>query len=146
MAECVCGARVADHLRTCPQCGRELNPEGADQTIQDQKRSTTVIAELRQQARDLTERTELAERRRTLAEDNAAHLRESLAELAEAMELLTLEQRQLRERLHDVEERSRIFRVRFEALGVSTYRPFSASQAPMFGPAIHSDGGSEQAG
>lgn len=132
MRDCGCGTSVAEDRRTCPGCGREINPAGTDPTIQDTRRSTTIIAGLRSEMQELSTRATEAEERRKLAETGALALKESLAGLSTEHSELINEMRELNERLRTLEERAKLLRAQFDALGISTFRPWDASQAPLF--------------
>ncbi|CAN5737169.1 hypothetical protein BH23CHL5_BH23CHL5_19120 [soil metagenome] len=98
----------------------------------DQQRSTTTIANLRSEAIELRERTQKAERERDEATSESALLRAKLAQIAAAHADLLQETRALHDLLRALDERSHLLRARLDALGISTYRPFEASQASLF--------------
>jgi hypothetical protein len=142
MTICGCDAHVPDDLRTCPRCGRELNPNGKDPMVQREQRPGAALASLRLEKIALQKSVEAYEKAAKRAADRDAQFQQSLEDLGAELELLMLEQRQMREGFGDLTERTRLLQARFEALGISTHRPFSASQATMFGPGEeHGDSG-----
>ena len=132
MLECHCGEFVSADRRTCPN-GHIVNPDGKDPPTQKEQRPGAALASLRAENLALQKSVEAYEKAAKRAADRDAQLQQSLEDLGAELELLMLEQRQMREGFGGLAERTRLLQARFEALGISTHRPFSASQATMFG-------------
>ncbi len=132
MSVCSCDTVVADSARTCPRCGKVVNPGGRDPGVLDHQRSAATIANLRSEAIELRERTQNAEHERDAAASESERLRVELAQIAAEHADLLQETRALHDLLRTLDERSHLLRARLDALGVSTYRPFEASQASLF--------------
>jgi hypothetical protein len=132
MMECSCGTTVPETRRTCPSCDRVIHPDALDPAVQDPTRSTTTIAHLRGENAALTVAAATAESQRLAAEAEAERLTDALRDVTREHELVVNEIRELKARLLEAEERSRILRVRLDSLGLSAYRPFEASQGRLF--------------
>jgi hypothetical protein len=109
-----------------------VNPGSRDPGIQNQERSVLTIARLRDENAQLRKDVEDATMARDAAMEETDALRTSLEQLAREHREVFDDVQTLRAMLQDVDKRARHLRVHFESLGVSFYRPFDASQAPLF--------------
>jgi hypothetical protein len=113
-----------------------LNLDGKDPTVQKEERPGAALARLRLENIELQKSVEAHEQAAKRSGDQIASLQQSLDDLGAELELLMLEQQQMRAGFQALVERTRLLQARFDALGASTYRPFSASQATLFGPGV----------
>ena len=132
MTECHCGTQVPDNRRTCPNCGIEVNPDAVDPGIQDQRRQTTIIAELRGENRELEQKLANEAERHQEAEATVVTLRQELTTLAGELRNVQDEIVVLKEMLRGVDDRQRLIRARFESMDIPMFRPFEATQASLF--------------
>src|SRR5688572_8520892 len=107
MLECHCGEFVSSDRRTCPN-GHVVNSDGKDPMVQREQRPGAALASLRLENIELRKSVEAHERAAKRSADRDAQLQQSLEDLGAELDVLMLEQRQMRERFGELAERARL--------------------------------------